>query len=131
MGSMEAKSRPSETNLEPTSLEAEAKAIPSEGDAKELSLNVHKTARPLALGKNLHGVSLLESGMATSTGSLKDRVATCEADMATLNSKISVLENQVSGSTASDGMSLLEKEKGSSLKSRIVALESEADSNRG
>mmetsp|Transcript_97627 Transcript_97627/g.209473 ORF Transcript_97627/g.209473 Transcript_97627/m.209473 type:complete len:219 (-) Transcript_97627:126-782(-) len=56
--------------------------------------------------------------------SMKTRVAAVEADVASLKSKISMLENQVMGK---DGLSLLEKVAGSSLKSRIVSLEEEVD----
>jgi hypothetical protein len=74
--------------------------------------------------------SLLEyGGRAAShkTGSIKDRMASAEAEIATLKSKVSVLENQVVGAS---GDSLLQKagqRKGSNLMGRLKSLESETN----
>jgi chromosome segregation ATPase len=65
-------------------------------------------------------------------GTIRDRTAALESSVADLKSKLSMLENQVSGKNADDAdASLLQvKGSGTSLKARIHSLEEEVDSLR-
>jgi len=80
-------------------------------------------------GRKEMELSLVAASGSVMTKSLKSQVAALEADIANVDSRLSGLENQVSGKKVTSSASLLEVP-GSSLKGRIVSLEDKADECR-